>query len=136
MRKHPQEGLEARDGNQTLASCKFANGGIQTHTQTIKCLLIHPNPESALNEEAGRLLLEKYEDYCKHAALMTSVHGKKIKWEEKKEEAKEETKEGESKENDATANNLAPQPSNVKPVVAKKSTSTIASKQKKNLKRL
>eukprot|EP01147_Barroeca_monosierra_P008561 gene8561-1000_t len=24
----------------------------------IKCLLIHPNPASALNEEAGRLLLE------------------------------------------------------------------------------
>jgi ubiquitin-conjugating enzyme E2 S len=31
-------------------------------TQTIKCLLIVPNPESALNEEAGRLLLEDYEE--------------------------------------------------------------------------
>uniref|UniRef100_A0A8C7X0Q9 Ubiquitin-conjugating enzyme E2S n=1 Tax=Oryzias sinensis TaxID=183150 RepID=A0A8C7X0Q9_9TELE len=31
--------------------------------QTIKCLLIHPNPESALNEEAGRLLLEDYAEY-------------------------------------------------------------------------
>lgn len=29
---------------------------------TIKCLLIAPNPESALNEEAGRLLMEAYED--------------------------------------------------------------------------
>lgn len=41
---------------------------------TVKCLLIYPNPESALDEAAGKLLLEKYEDYCKHAKLMTSVH--------------------------------------------------------------
>ncbi len=43
----------------------------------MKCLLIVPNAESALNEEAGRLLLEKYEDYAKHAKLMTSIHAKK-----------------------------------------------------------
>ncbi|RUP44581.1 ubiquitin-conjugating enzyme/RWD-like protein, partial [Jimgerdemannia flammicorona] len=41
---------------------------------TIKCLLIAPNPESALNDEAGKLLLERYEDYAKHARLMTSIH--------------------------------------------------------------
>lgn len=45
--------------------------------QTIKCLLIVPNPESALNEEAGKLLLERYEDYAKHAQLMTSIHALK-----------------------------------------------------------
>jgi len=45
---------------------------------TVKCLLIVPNPESALNEEAGRLLLERYEDYAKHARLMTSIHAKKL----------------------------------------------------------
>jgi ubiquitin-conjugating enzyme E2 S len=39
-------------------------------------LLIYPNPESALHEEAGRLLLEHYDDYCRHARLMTSVHGR------------------------------------------------------------
>ena len=27
-------------------------------SQVIKCLLVVPNPESALNEEAGKLLLE------------------------------------------------------------------------------
>jgi len=37
-------------------------------------LLIHPNPESALNEEAGRLLLEQYEDYEARAKLMTEIH--------------------------------------------------------------
>jgi hypothetical protein len=33
--------------------------------QTIKCLLIYPNPESALDEEAGKQLLADYEGYCK-----------------------------------------------------------------------
>lgn len=51
-------------------------GTDQTHPQqTIKCLLIHPNPESALNEEAGRLLLENYEEYAARARLLTEIHG-------------------------------------------------------------
>ena len=41
---------------------------------TVKCLLIYPNPESALDEEAGKLLLENYDDYCSRARLITSVH--------------------------------------------------------------
>ncbi len=41
---------------------------------TVKCLLIYPNPESALDEEAGRLLLEEYARYCERAKLITSVH--------------------------------------------------------------
>lgn len=43
---------------------------------TVKCLLIHPNPESALHEEAGKLLLEAYDDYARHARLMTDVHAR------------------------------------------------------------
>jgi ubiquitin-conjugating enzyme E2 S len=46
---------------------------------TIGCLLIEPNPESALNEEAGRLLLENYDHYCTWAKLMTQVHASKAK---------------------------------------------------------
>lgn len=34
-------------------------------SQTIKCLLIYPNPESALDEEAGKQLLADYEGYKK-----------------------------------------------------------------------
>ena len=45
---------------------------------TIKCLLIVPNPESALNEEAGKLLLERYDDYCARAKLYTDIHAKPI----------------------------------------------------------
>ncbi|KAK7207706.1 ubiquitin-conjugating enzyme [Myxozyma melibiosi] len=43
----------------------------------IRCLLIEPNPESALNEEAGKLLLENFKDYERMARLMTTVHALK-----------------------------------------------------------
>ncbi|KAJ9106843.1 hypothetical protein QFC19_002971 [Naganishia cerealis] len=39
--------------------------GIEHVLVTIKCLLIVPNPESALDEEAGKLLLEDYQEYYK-----------------------------------------------------------------------
>ena len=48
--------------------------GIRHVLLVIRCLLIEPFPESALNEEAGKLLLDDYEDYAKHARLMTSIH--------------------------------------------------------------
>ncbi|KAI8915055.1 ubiquitin-conjugating enzyme/RWD-like protein [Entophlyctis helioformis] len=48
--------------------------GIKHILLTIKCLLIVPNPESALNEEAGRMLLEDYAAFAKHARLITSIH--------------------------------------------------------------
>ena len=48
--------------------------GIKHILLTVKCLLIVPNPESALNEEAGKLLLEHYDDYCARAKLYTEIH--------------------------------------------------------------
>ncbi|KAJ1846551.1 ubiquitin-conjugating enzyme E2 S, partial [Coemansia sp. RSA 2708] len=48
--------------------------GIEHVLVTVKCLLIYPNPESALNEEAGKLLLERYDDYARHARMMTEIH--------------------------------------------------------------
>ena len=48
--------------------------------QTIKCLLIVPNPESALNEEAGKMLLERYDDYSARARLYTDIHAKPPRW--------------------------------------------------------
>ncbi|XP_013392369.1 ubiquitin-conjugating enzyme E2 S-like isoform X2 [Lingula anatina] len=50
--------------------------GIKHILLTIKCLLIVPNPESALNEEAGKLLLEQYDDYSQRARLYTDIHAK------------------------------------------------------------
>lgn len=41
---------------------------------TISCLLIQPNPASALNEAAGKLANEDWDSYCRRAKLMTAIH--------------------------------------------------------------
>ena len=51
--------------------------GIGHVLQVVRCLLINPFPESALNEEAGKLFMEDYEEYCKKARMMTEVHASK-----------------------------------------------------------
>ncbi|KAJ7819191.1 ubiquitin-conjugating enzyme/RWD-like protein [Mycena olivaceomarginata] len=58
----------------TLKKDWKATYGIEHILVTVKCLLIYPNPESALDEEAGKLLLEDYANYCSRARLITSVH--------------------------------------------------------------
>ncbi|XP_022966429.1 ubiquitin-conjugating enzyme E2 22-like [Cucurbita maxima] len=42
----------------------------------VRCLLIEPFPESALNEQAGKMLLENYDEYARHASLYTGIHAK------------------------------------------------------------
>jgi hypothetical protein len=42
----------------------------------IRCLLIFPFPESSLNDEAGKLFMESYDEYSKRAQLMADVHGR------------------------------------------------------------
>jgi hypothetical protein len=42
----------------------------------IRCLLIYPFPESSLNDEAGKLFMESYDEYSKRAHLMADVHGR------------------------------------------------------------
>jgi ubiquitin-conjugating enzyme E2 S len=37
-------------------------------------LLIIPFPESSLNEEAGKQFMENYEEYFKHAKMMTQTY--------------------------------------------------------------
>lgn len=51
--------------------------GLRHVLTVIRCLLIEPNAESALNEEAGKLLLEGFGEFAKKARLMTSIHAKK-----------------------------------------------------------
>ncbi|KAH7279729.1 hypothetical protein KP509_37G033400 [Ceratopteris richardii] len=53
--------------------------GLRHVLLVVRCLLIEPFPESALNEEAGKMLMEDYEGYAKHAKLMTSIHASKPK---------------------------------------------------------
>ena len=44
---------------------------------TIRCLLINPNAESALNEEAGKLLLDDYQEFANRARIMTNIYASK-----------------------------------------------------------
>lgn len=71
---HPNVGPAGEICVNTLKKDWKSSYGIGHILVTVKCLLIYPNPESALDEEAGRLLLENYDDYCSRAKLMTSVH--------------------------------------------------------------
>ena len=48
--------------------------GIGHVLQVVRCLLINPFPESALNEEAGKLFMEDYDAYFKKARMLTEVH--------------------------------------------------------------
>eukprot|EP00049_Salpingoeca_infusionum_P006938 m.113022 g.113022 ORF g.113022 m.113022 type:complete len:189 (-) comp13499_c0_seq2:357-923(-) len=50
--------------------------GLEHILTVIRCLLIHPNPASALNEEAGKLLLEDFEAFATRAKMMTEVHAR------------------------------------------------------------
>eukprot|EP00826_Nyctotherus_ovalis_P046578 TRINITY_DN5279_c0_g1_i1.p2 TRINITY_DN5279_c0_g1~~TRINITY_DN5279_c0_g1_i1.p2 ORF type:complete len:237 (-),score=52.72 TRINITY_DN5279_c0_g1_i1:89-799(-) len=45
--------------------------------QVIRCLLIVPFPESSLNQEAGKLFMESYDEYAKTARVYCSVYAKK-----------------------------------------------------------
>lgn len=51
--------------------------GIERILVTIKCLLIEPNADSALDAEASRLMQEDWERYAETARLWTSVHASK-----------------------------------------------------------
>ena len=48
--------------------------GICHVLQVIRCLLIVPFPESSLNDEAGKLFMESYDEYAKRAKVMTEIH--------------------------------------------------------------
>ena len=54
---HPNVGPNGEICVNTLKKDWKPDLGIKHILITIKCLLIFPNPESALNEEAGKLLL-------------------------------------------------------------------------------
>ena len=71
---HPNVGSDGEICVNTLKKDWKPEYGIGHILVTVKCLLIYPNPESALDEEAGKLLLEEYSSYCDRAKLITSIH--------------------------------------------------------------
>lgn len=42
----------------------------------IRCLLINPFPESALNDDAAKLFMEDYKEYAKQARLLCDIHAR------------------------------------------------------------
>ena len=93
----------------------------------IRCLLIVPFPESSLNDEAGKLFMESYDEYAKRARLMADIHG--IQREEENEGAisTKVSTEGNGDRSLKTVNR-----SNENDILAKARTAT----KKKSLKRL
>lgn len=63
--------------------------------QVIRCLLIVPFPESSLNDEAGKLFMDSYDEFARRANLMTEVHAidetEENEDDEEEEEEEEET---------------------------------------------
>lgn len=48
--------------------------GLEHALLAVKCLLIAPNADSALNAEAAALLRDRYDDYFARAKLYTDIH--------------------------------------------------------------
>ncbi|KAI5857981.1 ubiquitin-conjugating enzyme/RWD-like protein, partial [Tricharina praecox] len=93
---------------------------------TIRCLLVFPNPTSSLNEAAGKLLLDDYEAFARHARLMTEVHAA-IPEKLKKDVEETRLRDGAGSDGDAL-----PLPSSPKKLVASSSGSNTALKQTKH----
>jgi len=95
-----------------------------THVlQVIRCLLIVPFPESSLNDEAGKLFLDSYEEFASRAKVITKVH------------AMDGKTSGNSTHNDESSNSSSQQNQQIstkETALKKKEKET----KKKNLKRL
>eukprot|EP00762_Andalucia_godoyi_P007317 ANDGO_01502.mRNA.1 Ubiquitin-conjugating enzyme E2 22 len=97
---HPNISTKGEICVSTLKKDWSADLGIRHVLMVVRCLLIEPNPESALNEEAGKLLLENYEEFAKHAKLMTLVHAASplLAAEKAKEKSEDTERTGEKEE--------------------------------------
>lgn len=100
----------------------------------IRCLLIVPFPESSLNDEAGKLFMESYEEYSKRAKLMADIHARTM--DEKKVEST-----GEENDGSLSANTTTPAAGDRSLKTVNRSSSTKVKgaadkKKKKSLRRL
>ena len=102
----------------------------------IRCLMIVPFPESSLNDEAGKLFMESYDEFAKRAKLMADVHGRAVSCSACPRNDCEDEEQAEKKSEDRVLKSSSDNPlrsSNTKKV--NKSSSGKTAK-KKNLKRL
>lgn len=100
-----------------------------THVlQVIRCLLIVPFPESALNEEASRLFLESYDEYSRRAALYTSIHaGAKMRKAEDDGVFSASVSQSSNDEENSAGRAAKPAPSSSVGILQKASTTSISS---------
>lgn len=75
---HPNVSLKGDICVNTLKRDWSADVTIGHILMIVKCLLINPGPDSALNEDAGRQLMESYDEFSKTAKMWTSVHAIKV----------------------------------------------------------
>ncbi|GME23123.1 Ubiquitin conjugating enzyme [Neofusicoccum parvum] len=120
---------------------------------TISCLLIQPNPASALNAEAGALLQEDWDAFCRRARLMTGIHAQvprelrqsveeaRARGEEKgaendaenDAEREEEKAKGKGKKKDAVGSAVKPNAKGKAKLVAEKTSAAAAADQEENV---
>ena len=82
------------------------NWSLSNLFQVIKCLLIIPFPQSALNEEAGKLFMEDYDQFFKIAKMFTSIHAKSTKNKMEIDEPKKEKEKDDFSSDDDNNNKI------------------------------
>ena len=82
------------------------NWSLSNLFQVIKCLLIIPFPQSALNEEAGKLFMEDYDQFFKIAKMFTSIHAKSTKNKMELDEPKKEKEKDDFSSDDDNNNKI------------------------------
>lgn len=101
----------------------------------IRCLMIIPFPESSLNDEAGKLFMESYDEFSKRAKLMANVHGRPESCAGLSKDQCEDEEKMETKNEDRVLKSSSDNPLRSNSKKVNKSSSGKMSK-KKNLKRL
>ena len=91
----------------------------------IRCLLIVPFPESSLNDEAGKLFMDSYEEFSKRARIMTEVHA--ITLDTDNEENIHTTTTTTSGQGSGSSNNSSPANHSIAKTISSFSTSTSSS---------
>lgn len=82
LRRYFEKRLAAESDPKRCADCtclttfRSMTSALICVNQTIYCLLIQPNPDSALNATAGHLLQDDYDSFARQARLMTSIHAR------------------------------------------------------------
>ncbi|CAH0722085.1 unnamed protein product, partial [Brenthis ino] len=71
---HPNVSAAGEVCVNTLKRDWRAELGLEHALLAVKCLLIAPNADSALNAEAAALLRDRYDDYFARAKLYTDIH--------------------------------------------------------------